>query len=179
MPWSAQPAVRRPRILIAGIGSLLSRDDGAGAHAVRWLRRRRWPRHVWVAELSEPALHATRFIERADAVLAIYSMIAGGRPGDLHYHPLSEGLTIQRSASLHEFTLISSLEFLSIPPPLVWILGIEPDQSAMGKGVSPAVAAAMPQVEQTVREFIASVSTESAATSLSKSEYHAPSAPVA
>ena len=162
-------SIRRPRILIAGIGNLLSHDDGVGAHAIKWLRRRRWPRNVWVAELIHPALGSARLIDRADAVLAIYSMPNGGRPGDLHLHTLSDRPPAKHPASLHEFTLISSLEFLSQPPPPVWVLGVEPDSACSSVGVSPAVSAAMPGIEQAVRDFIAEVSTKFDAASLSKS----------
>ena len=102
---------RQPRILIAGLGNYLLRDDGIGVHAVRTLQQTPLP-GVIVAEVGTAVLDALHLLEWADKILAIDAMQAGGPPGTLYTFGVDavEGPGMQ--TSLHELNFLAALDFL-------------------------------------------------------------------
>jgi len=143
------------KILIAGLGNLLLRDDGVGVHAVRSMNcRRPRSRGVRVVEVGTAVLDALHLFEWADRILAIDAMRAGGSPGTLYSFGVSE-VEDRPQASLHELGLLSALRFLAEGkrPPVV-ILGVEPAVIDYGLDLSPEVQSALPGLTQSVRKMV-------------------------
>jgi hydrogenase maturation protease len=138
-------ARRQPRILVAGLGSALMRDDGAGVEACRSLRALRpRPVHFLVAEVGTAIYGALHLLEWADHILVVDAMQAGGAPGSL-YLATGKDLEVNHArASLHEVSLLGALCLLPRRPRHVRVLGIEPESLAPGEGLSAPVAAVMP-----------------------------------
>lgn len=137
---------RRPRILIAGLGNSLLKDDGVGVHAVQALSKRRMPRGVVAAEIGTAILDGLHLLERADKVLAIDAMQAGGRPGDIYAFALDDVDNPPVKPSLHDFGLRGVFEFLPGRRPEVLVLGVEPAEIGVGLELTPEVAASLPRV---------------------------------
>lgn len=136
----------RPRILIAGLGNVLLRDDGVGVHAVRELRKYYSPGTLAV-EVGTAVLDAFHLFEWADRILAVDAMKAGGLPGTIYISGIHDIEEPGSQASLHELSLISVLGFLaSHRRPEVMVLGIEPDKIDYGLDLSSSLQAVIPGI---------------------------------
>jgi hydrogenase maturation protease len=154
-PRSLGTKGRQPRILIAGLGNYLLRDDGIGVHAVRALQQTSPPGAVF-ADIGTAVLDALHLLEWADKILAIDAVQAGGPPGTLYAFKVDavEGPGMQ--TSLHELNFLAALDFL--PPgtkPEILMVGMEPETIDYGLDLSPAVAAALPELIREVRKIVA------------------------
>ena len=145
---------RGPRILIAGLGNILLRDDGVGVHAIRELQKNPLP-GVLTVEVGTAVLDALHLFEWADRILAIDAMQASGPPGTLYSLRVSDIADRRPQASLHELSLLAALRFLSKgKQPEIVILGVEPEIIDYGLDLSPKVAAALPAVFHSAREIV-------------------------
>jgi hydrogenase maturation protease len=147
---------RRARPLILGIGNVLMSDDGVGVYAVQELRRRPQAGAL-ITEVGIAMLDAVSLLARADKVLVIDALRAGGAPGSIY---LAEAVDLRHERprlGLHELDLMGALELL--PPgrrrPEISMLGVEPERLEPGLGLSPRVAAALPSVVQIASETVA------------------------
>lgn len=148
---------RRARLLVLGIGNVLLSDDGVGVYAVQELRRR--PRAgVLISEVGIAILDAVSLLAWADRVLVLDALHAGGVPGSI-YSMGSQDLLREptRLAALHELDVVGALDLL--PPgtarPIVSMLGVEPKRLEPGLGLSPEVAAALPDLIRATDDTIA------------------------
>jgi hydrogenase maturation protease len=145
---------REPRILIAGLGNLLLMDDGVGVHAVQELQKDP-PKGAVVAEVGTAVLNALDLLEWADKVLAIDAMQAGGEPGTVYAFGTGDVEKGGIKTSLHELNLISALNFLKRKAkPEIVIFGVEPDRIDYGLELTPAVAAALPELTAAARKQV-------------------------
>jgi hydrogenase maturation protease len=146
---------RRPRILIAGMGNILLRDDGVGVHAVK-----RFPPaddHAYrTSEVGCAVFDALHLFDWADKILLIDAMQAGGKPGTVYrVDSLTEMAVNPQPASLHEFSVIQAIDMIQKNPrPAVTILGIEPELIDFGLELSEAVEGSLPLVWKTGREIV-------------------------
>jgi len=154
MTTSMGPKQRQPRILIAGLGNYLLQDDGVGVHAVRALQQTPLP-GVIVAEVGTAVLGALHLLEWAEKILAIDAMQAGGTPGTIYAFEVDDVAGPGMQASLHELNLLAALRFLPRQTkPEILIVGIEPKTIDYGLDLSPAVAAALPELTREVRKIV-------------------------
>ncbi len=142
------------RILVAGLGNLLLRDDGVGVHAVRALQQSPPPGAIAV-EVGTAVLDAVPLLERVEKVLAIDAMEAGGAPGAIYRCGVSDVAGQRERASLHEVSLLSVLQFIPADRrPEISILAIEPGIIDYGLELSPGVEAALPRVIELVKHIV-------------------------
>jgi hydrogenase maturation protease len=146
---------KKPRILIAGLGNLLLRDDGVGVHAVRRFQQKAAESYK-AAEVGCAVFDALPLFEWADKILLIDAMIAGSSPGTVYrleaVEDLDDGAVPN---SLHELSIVQVLRMIRKPPmPEATIIGIEPEVIEFGMELSPAVAAALDQVIETGEKII-------------------------
>ncbi len=145
----------KPKILIAGLGNLLLRDDGVGVHVVRELQKDPLP-HALVADVGCAVFPTLHLLEWADKVLLIDAMQAGERPGTVYRADVDALEEFSRQASMHEFSLINGLRFLHRSPlPEITVIGVEPEVIDYGVDLSPTVQAAVPRIVRMVKETIA------------------------
>jgi hydrogenase maturation protease len=145
---------RRSRILIAGLGNLLLRDDGVGVHVVQALQRCALPGGVLAVEVGTAPLDSLHLLEWATEVHAIDAVEAGGPPGTLYRLGLAEAGADGRM-SLHELGLRSVCHLL--PPerrPRVTVWGVEPEIIDFGLDLSPAVQRSVPELVRMLRDRI-------------------------
>jgi len=141
------------RVLIAGLGNLLLRDDGVGVHAIRSMGND-LPPGVLAVEVGTAVLDALHLFEEAEMVIAIDAMKAGGVPGTIYSFQLSDVAAPEVPASLHEFSLLSALGLMEGPSrPEIAILGVEPEVIDYGMELSAAVQAALPRLVRAARDL--------------------------
>jgi hydrogenase maturation protease len=154
MSMSMRLKQRKPRILVAGLGNYLLRDDGIGVHAVKALQQSPLP-GVIVAEVGTAVLSALHLFEWAEKILAIDAMQAGGTPGTIYAFGVEDAAGPGLQASLHELNLLAALRFLPRQAkPEILVVGIEPETIDYGLDLSPAVAAALPELTRDVRKIV-------------------------
>lgn len=152
MGLTAKP--RKTRILIAGLGNILLRDDGLGVHAVRELKKSP-PPGVLVAEIGTWVLDGLHLFEWADKVLALDAFQAGGVPGTIYACRDTEVASPGAAASLHELGLLSALHLIAAEKkPEVFVLGMEPAAIDFGLELTPRVKAALPRYVEVIRETV-------------------------
>jgi len=146
---------RRPRILIAGMGNILLRDDGVGVHAVKRFPRAE-DREYRAVEVGCAVFDALHLFDWAERILLIDAMQAGRTPGTVYRVDSLKDMEMgTMPASLHEFSVIQALEMIHKDPmPAVSIIGVEPEIIDYGLELSKTVEASLPLVWQTGRRIV-------------------------
>ena len=144
--------------LILGIGNCLLSDDGVGVHAARLLQAAPPPETAVLAAETD-FLSALPFLEQCVKALVIDAMDAEQPPGTLYRCRGEELAATGQRHSLHELGRVEVLEFLDRSHrPEVHILGVQPARIGLALDLSPAVAAALPEVVHAARQIIAGFS---------------------
>jgi hydrogenase maturation protease len=145
---------KEPKILLAGLGNFLLRDDGVGVHAILELQKGPLP-GVQVVEVGTAVLDALHLFEWADRILAIDAMHGGGPPGAIYLFPDFEAEDRTPKASLHEMDLLAALRL--VPERKrheIMVLGVEPKIIEFGLELSPEIQRVLPQVIRLSRQII-------------------------
>jgi len=154
MPMPIPTAHDYPRILIAGLGNLLMKDDGIGIHAVNELLKNP-PRHTLVADVGTRLLHALHLFEEAEHAIVIDAMSAGMPPGTIYLMNGGYIANEKRRTSLHELGLYSAMRFIEEKKrPRIHILGVEPETIDYGMELTKTLQRALPQVCYRAREIV-------------------------
>ncbi len=144
------------RVLVAGMGNVLRRDDGFGVEVARRLvERDALPEDVTVVEVGIGGIHLVQELMAGyDALVVIDAVERGSAPGSVHLLEaevpnLARWTDDARGdflADMHYTTPAKALilaKALGVLPPRVFILGCQPDEAeALGIGLSEPVARA-------------------------------------
>jgi len=142
-------------IAVIGLGNELMSDDGIGIHAIRHLRCV-LPAEVPCEEIGTAALQAQTLCEKAETVIAIDAVSAGGQPGDLTVFDL-EAAPTPATGSLHSLSLTQVIALIAPDQrPRVVVVGVEPRRIQCGLDLSNKVKAAVPKVVRLVCSLVAS-----------------------
>ncbi len=137
-------------VLVVGVGNPLARDEGVGIGALQRLRARGLPAHVRTLDAGTDLLAVMPDLARADRVILIDAVRAGGEPGTIYRLRLEDLLDAARPEgpwrSAHDVSVVSAVRLAeaagqALPPTVVF--GVEPGEVALGEGLTPAVEAAL------------------------------------
>jgi len=150
---------RGRRILILGLGNILLRDEGVGAHVAALLQKEPLPADVEVVDGGTAALDALLLAQRAEKLIVIDAVRAAGRPGTIYRakfragekDKLAELLAGQGGSkiSLHQVGLIDALavaERLNCLPEEIVIIGVEPSKVDWGLELTAQVGQKLPEI---------------------------------
>jgi hydrogenase maturation protease len=145
----------RPRILVAGLGNFLLRDDGVGVHAVRQFEQPSGDEYQAV-DVGCAVLDALHLFEWAEKILLIDAMKAGGLPGTVYKVNAIEDLeTGAVPLSLHDLSVVQALKMVNKDHhPEITILGVEPEIIDYGLDLSRPVQAALPHILRAGQEIV-------------------------
>jgi hydrogenase maturation protease len=146
--------VTRPRTLVIGLGHPLRGDDGVGAAVVAELCRRSIPGFEALVFDGDGAALVDRW-DGAERVIVVDATRSNTPPGtverlDAASFPLPR---TNPGGSSHGFGLAEAFELartLGRLPPRLIIYGVAGGSFGMGEGLSPAVAAAVPEVVERI-----------------------------
>lgn len=145
---------KRIKVLIAGLGNILLRDDGVGVHAVRQLQHH-CPPGVVTAEIGTAILSAFHLLEEAQRVIVIDAMQAGGAPGTVYTTTAHELEENKSPTSLHHLGLANAYRLmLNVSTPPIDVVGIEPEAIDCGMNLSSRVEASLPKVVALVNSML-------------------------
>ncbi|MGX1885516.1 hydrogenase maturation protease [Streptomyces sp. NPDC055287] len=160
------PAPDRGRILVAGVGNIFLSDDGFGVETVRRIAALRLPDHVEAVDIGVRGVHlAYQLLDGYDTLVLVDATQRGGEPGTVYLiEPSGPGGGEQPSAVLdgHRMSPDAVLALLGTlcagtgasPPRRTLVVGCEPASVEEGIGLSPPVAAAVPEAVRLIEELL-------------------------
>lgn len=149
------------RIVVAGVGNLLLRDEGVGIHVVNELRKHSLPEYVEVYDFGVRGLGILDSLEGADKAILVDAVKMGDKPGTIYRFSLDEIETedrILKMISIHDLDLMTAVrigKFTYKLPKDIVVIGIEPETAdEYGMELTPKVKEAVPKVVQAVLDEI-------------------------
>ncbi|MEV5661690.1 hydrogenase maturation protease [Streptomyces flaveolus] len=156
-----------PRTLVAGVGNVFLGDDGFGVEAARILAGQDLPEGVEVADIGIRGVHlAYRLLDGYDTLILLDATARGGPPGTLYLIEAPGPGTGPGPAGAaldgHRMTPDAVLALLGTlcagtgarPPRRILVVGCEPGTVEECIGLSPPVAAAVPDAVRMVGELV-------------------------
>jgi hydrogenase maturation protease len=154
---SGTAAERPGRVVIFGLGNEFRRDDGAGLAVAGRLRARALRGVTVLAGPGEPSALLAGWTGAALAIVVDAVVASPPVPGRLHRLVAGQDGTAPpgwpAAASSHGLGLAEAIGLgaaLDRLPGRLILHGVEAAELALGAGLSPAVAAALPALEQAV-----------------------------
>jgi len=148
------------RVAILGLGNVLMGDDALGPYAVRLFEAEyHVPDSATVQDLGTPGLDLVPHLADVHAVILLDTVRSAGTAGELRLYRRDEILEHppQPRVSPHDPGLkeaLLALAFSGQGPREVLLIGVIPQSTAQGIGLSAPVAAALPAVQaEIVREL--------------------------
>jgi hydrogenase maturation protease len=148
------------RIAVLGLGNVLLGDDGFGPYVIALLQAGyEFPENVVVEDLGTPGLDLTPFVTDVDAIIMVDTVKAEGLPGEMRLYRREElNLQLNHRLSPHDPGLAEALALAELDgggPRSFLLVGVIPEQTDTGSGLSPAVEAALGSVEAAVLRGLA------------------------
>jgi hydrogenase maturation protease len=141
------------RIIVAGLGNELLRDDGVGVHLTRKLAENP-PSGVTIIEAGTAVWHLVDVIKDGEYLLTIDAMLTGRPPGTVVTLCGKDMQTIQRHNGAHGLGLTEALALNNIHPAEIAVVGIEPAEITYGTTLTEVVTQALPYAEEAVRQIV-------------------------
>jgi hydrogenase maturation protease len=143
--------------LVLGFGNPLHGDDGLGAYVVELLLQRKLPPQVEVMDAGTPGFGLASELEGWKRVILVDAVRMGQDAGSWRrFSPGEVRLLAEESfLSLHQPGLANGLalaQALDILPNEIIFYGIEPTETDLFKGVSPAVMNAVVEVVDNIMD---------------------------
>jgi hydrogenase maturation protease len=147
------------RVLVAGVGNIFFGDDGFGVEVVRRLGAEGLPEGVKAVDFGIRGVHlAYELLEDYDAVILVDATPRGGPPGTLYLiEPSADGPDAPGLIDAHGLDPASVLNLvgqLGGTRARVVVVGCEPATLEEGIGLSPPVAAAVPEAVRVIRRLL-------------------------
>ncbi len=148
--------MKRPHIMILGVGNLLFSDEGFGVRVVqRLMEAYTFPENVSLVDGGVLGLNLLGVISSADHLIVVDAIRNGGRPGTL-YRLEGDAIPerIRAKNSVHQIDFLEALtlcQALETAVPKTVILGVEPaDIDTLSIELTPATAAKVDAVMEMV-----------------------------
>ena len=137
------------RITVVGVGNLLLKDEGIGAHTTHALQQIDIPHNVKIVDGgTSPDL--PYYLENVDKLIIIDAVKTGGQPGTIYrFHPYDMDIESEGIISLHELGLEQSLRMMRLTgntPKETVIIGIEPKEINWGTELSAELQQKIPEI---------------------------------
>lgn len=134
-------SVRRGKVLVAGVGNELRRDDGLGPAVIRALAERGVPEHVDLVDFGTRLYDLLLRMRGYGALVVVDAVDLGGEPGEVYVLEPGVGSAPEElaphSAGLRE--VLALAKELGLLPPKVYVVGCQPADRSYGTGLSEEV----------------------------------------
>ena len=150
-------------VLILGIGNYLVGDEGVGVHAVHALEKETWPAYVQVLDGGTGGFQLLDFFRTYSRIILIDATRDGAPAGTVRCFPARTPADFPPARGAHDIGLRDLLSAAALlgPLPRIDVVTISvTDLVPMKLELSPAVAAALPEVAREVRALISPDSTD-------------------
>lgn len=144
--------------LVLGIGNLLMGDEGVGVHALRAFEREQWPVGVTLLDGGTGGFHLLEHLTSCPRLVMVDATMDGSPAGTVSVLQPRYASDFPRALTAHDIglrDLVESAALLGALPEVTLVTVSIEEIRAMVTDLSPAVAAAIPEVERRVREAVA------------------------
>lgn len=144
-------------VMVIGIGNLLMGDEGVGVHAIDRLRQRPWPDHVSLLDGGTGGFHLLEYLQGQPRVVMIDATTDGQAPGTVSELRPRYAADFPRSLTAHDIGLRDLMDAVVLVggwPDVTLITVSIAEVAPMVITLSPAVEAALPEVEARVRACV-------------------------
>lgn len=146
-------------VLVAGIGNVFFGDDGFGVEVARWLLEAP-PPSTKVEDFGIRAIHLAYELLNPHALCIVADcMPRGGPPGSLYLlepAAIPEAGAVADAHGMNLEVVFAAVRALGGSAPRTLVVGCEPETVEPGIGLSSAVARAIPEAVQMIRDLITS-----------------------
>lgn len=147
--------------VVLGIGNLLMKDDGIGAHAIRALEGR-FPQDVVLVDGGTAGCDLLPYMTGAEKIIIIDALKGGEPPGAIYrLTPQDCGEQyLEGTISVHDLGILMVLHDLALleeETPSVVIIGVEPKEIGWGIDLTPEVEKSLPKVLELVEREVGEV----------------------
>jgi hydrogenase maturation protease len=138
------------KCLVIGLGNRFRSDDGVGLEVVSELRKRELSAWIEVVDGGMDELGLIDHLRRADGAVIVDAVSVGKAPGTVHTVFVNDTSPIPavRNLGLHGFGLAEAIGIaVKLDPlPSIAIVGVQPESTAPGEGMSETVASRVPDL---------------------------------
>jgi len=155
--------MKRPRILVAGIGNIFLGDDAFGVEVAQRLARRELPEEVRVVDFGIRGLDLTyALLDGYEAVILVDAVPRGGAPGTLYVLEPARGEAARVPLEAHSMDPVKVLrlaEAMGGRVECLLLVGCEPtpirDEEDMREELSAPVRASVDEAVQLIESLVA------------------------
>ncbi|MFA5079355.1 MAG: hydrogenase maturation protease [Dehalococcoidia bacterium] len=151
--------MKKPGVMVLGIGNLLCSDDGIGIRTVMEMRLKDEYSSIRLIDGGTSPDLISLLDGDIDRIIIVDALRGGGSPGDIYCLELhEENIEDSAATSLHGMGVIDSLKLLKQigrKQPRVTLIGIEPSDTSHGLHLSPVIESKLPDIMQAVKSEIA------------------------
>lgn len=155
------------KILVAGVGNVLWRDDGFGVEVAGRLERMELPPEVKVVETGTGGIHLVQEILAGFDAMIVIDAVDYGRPPGTLLVTIPEVEDVHQRSDLEKYDYLADMHYtkpekalmlaraLGILPHRLFLVGIQPvEVDEFAQGLTPAVAAAVPLAIEEIKKLI-------------------------
>ncbi|MHC5002008.1 MAG: hydrogenase maturation protease [Planctomycetota bacterium] len=138
-----------PPVLVLALGNMLLRDDGFGLVLLEQLRERLGGKaDLELVDGGTQGIALVGLLSGRRAVLVLDAVARGAPPGTVHVIDDAVAEAPPRGGTAHEGNagdLLAAAALIGDLPPVVRVVGVEPEVVRTGTGLSDTVASALPE----------------------------------
>jgi hydrogenase maturation protease len=150
-PWFAPT---RPPILVMAVGNLLRGDDGFALAVLEELEKAGLPETVELFDAGTSAIDLMEIFNGRQRLIVLDAVRGGQAPGTLYrFSPEEVEAGSLPMNSLHQVGLLETLklgELVDCKPASTVVIGVQPEATELGIGLSVAVQNAVPKAVRLV-----------------------------
>jgi len=159
MEAAVKKDISSDRLVVMGLGNLLTTDDGVGVHVVKMLSEKKLlPDHVEIIDAGTASLDVLELFDENDKIIVIDAVRAGHPPGTLYKFNAREVRSKPKvSMSLHQMSFLESIHMADLigkAPKEVTVIGVEPGDMSFSTELSPEIKKKVPEIIRHVKECI-------------------------
>jgi len=145
-------------VLVMAVGNLLRQDDGFAETVLDKLAQLELPESVELFDAGTSAIDLMEVFAGREKLVVIDAVRGGREPGTLYrFSPEQVENGALPMNSLHQVGLLETLklgELVDCKPQRTVVIGVQPEATGLGIGLTPAVAAAVDKAVRLVLEEI-------------------------
>jgi len=148
------PEPARPPVLVMAVGNILRQDDGFADAVLQRLEALELPPEVELFDAGTSAIDLMDVFGGREKLVVIDAVRGGQPPGTLYrFSPEEVEAQALPMNSLHQVGLIETLrigELVDCKPQATVVVGVQPEATGLGIGLTPRVAAAVDRAVELV-----------------------------
>ncbi|SDM53195.1 hydrogenase maturation protease [Geoalkalibacter ferrihydriticus] len=143
-------------MLVMAVGNILRQDDGFADAVLKALAAQDLPAGVELFDAGTSIIDLMDVFHGRERLIVIDAVQGGQAPGTLYrFSPEEVEAEAIPTASLHQVGLLETLklgELVDCRPKATVVIGVQPASTALGIGLTPEVAAAVPEAVRLVKK---------------------------